>query len=78
MPIHVRIIATYPECSGFPEETFDVTYQLRSDFASTPGGAHMRLVTALMLGADGIGFPVEDDDYIVEFSSDVLREIRVW
>ena len=54
MPIHVRIIATYPECSGFPEETFDVTYQLRSDFASTPDGAHMRLVTALMLGADGI------------------------
>ena len=64
MPIHVRVVATYPAEDGSPEETFDLTYQLRSDFASTPAGAHMRIVAALELGAEGIAFPVEDSDYI--------------
>lgn len=75
MAIHIRVLATYPAEGGSLEESFDLTYQLRRDFASTPGGAHMRIVAALELGADSIAFPVEDDDYIVEFSSDVLRDI---
>ena len=78
MAIHIRVLATYPAEGGPPEETFDLTYQLRADFASTPGGAHMRLVAALELGAEAIAFPIEGDDYIVEFGSDVVREIWVW
>ena len=78
MPIYVRIVTTYPADSGSPEETFDVTYRLRSDFASTPAGAHMRIVAAWGLGADGIAFPVADSDYVEEFNADVLREVWVW
>ena len=78
MAIQSRVLATYPAEVGSPEETFDLTYQLRSDFASTPGGAHMRIVAAMDLGADAIAFPVEDDDYVVEFGSDVVREIWAW
>ena len=79
MPIHVRIIATYPaEDSGSPEQTLDLTYQLRSDFASTLDGAHQRIVVGLMLGADGIAFPVEGCVRPAEFSADVVREVWVW
>ena len=35
-PIHVRIVSTYPADFGLPEETTDVTMQLRPGFASTP------------------------------------------
>jgi hypothetical protein len=78
MPIHLRVLATYPAEGGSPEETFDLTYQLPPDFASTPGGAHMRIVAAMELGAEAIAFPIEGDDYVVEFSTDVVREICVW
>jgi hypothetical protein len=77
-PINIRVLATYPAEADWPEETFDLTYQLRSDFASTPGGAHMRIVAAMELGAEAIAFPVADDDYVVEFSTEVVKEIRVW
>ena len=36
------------------------------------------IVAALELGADAIAFPVADDDFVVEFSAEVLREIWVW
>ena len=61
-----------------PEKTLDLTYRLRSDFASTPDGAHQRIVVGLMLGADGIGFPVEGCVRPAEFSADVVREVWVW
>jgi len=78
MPIHIRVVATYPEMSGTPEETFDLTFELPRSFAATPGGAHMRIVAGLELGDDVIAFPVVDNDYIEEFSADVLREVWVW
>lgn len=78
MPIHIRVVATYPEMSGTPEETFDLTFELPRSFAATPAGAHMRIVAALELGAGGIAFPTSDSDYIEEFDADVLREVWVW
>jgi hypothetical protein len=44
--------------------------------ASTPAGAHMRIVVPLELGFD-TAFPVEGDEYPVEFSADVVREVWV-
>jgi hypothetical protein len=77
MPIHVRIIATYPADGSALEESFDLTYELPASFAPTAAGAHMRIVAPLELGFD-TAFPVVGDEYPVEFSADVVREVWVW
>ena len=38
--IHVRIVSTYPPVFFLPEETTDVTLEVRPEFARTPDEAH--------------------------------------
>ena len=76
MPIHVRVIVTYPADGSASEETFDLTFELPPSFASTPAGAHMRIVAPLERGFD-TAFPVEGDDCPAEFSAEVVREVWV-
>ena len=75
--IHVRIVSVYPPAFGLPEETTDLTLELRPEFARTPDEAHRRINEALA-GDEVFEIPVVDSEVPVRFSPDVVRMVVVW
>ena len=67
-PMHVRVL------SGTPGGPSDVTLRLKPSFASTPSGAHLRIMVALVEGYD-FAVPVEGREVPAEFSAGAVREL---
>jgi hypothetical protein len=70
-PMHVRVV------SETPGDTSDVTVTLQPSFASTPSGAHLRIMVALVEVHD-FAVPVEGREAPEEFSAEAVRELWVW
>ena len=69
--MHVRVV------SADPDGPSDATVRLKPSFASTPSGAHLRIMVALVEGHD-FAVPVEGREAPEEFCAEEVRELWVW